>query len=178
MTRRLNVSESGHWRFVVDLYNRPGVSDACLGLQDVFGVDVVLLLMLVSAASEGLSITDADVADADATVRSWRTDVVIPLRHIRRTLKVRAGPESTLELRESVKALELRAERIELAELAAWLSARTGPPSLVADVGGTVRLVVHYYVGRRALTGDEANLVNEASSAIEQGVLAMNSATP
>ena len=41
------------WRFSLNFYRQPGVSDACIALQDGCGIDVNLLLFLFWLASDG-----------------------------------------------------------------------------------------------------------------------------
>ena len=46
-------NETPFWRFSLHFYRQPGVSDACIALQDGCGVDVNLLLFLLWLADEG-----------------------------------------------------------------------------------------------------------------------------
>jgi hypothetical protein len=86
----------------------------------------------------------------ETAICSWREEVVVPLRQIRRTMKTgaRIGREADAEaLRNSVKAIELKAERIELAELAVVLQSLT-PSSGAAgedDFTETIAKVVAFY---------------------------------
>ncbi len=113
----------GLWYFAVALYGRPGMADLCLELQDRHGMDVPLLLWAAwVGAARDHALTPGELAAADAAVAPWRRDVVAPLRAVRRRLKQgplplapTAGSDS---LRDRVKALELEAERLQLAELA------------------------------------------------------------
>ena len=112
--------EGPHWDFALRLYGRDGVAPACLVLQDEAGVDVIVLMMALFAASRGAAAgTVADVAALDAQVRGWRDDVVRPLRAVRRRMKeMRPGGPHIEALRNRIKADELQAEKIELAMLA------------------------------------------------------------
>jgi uncharacterized protein (TIGR02444 family) len=113
------------WHFARTVYGRPGVATACLELQDRFDANVVLLLYAAWAgAVHGIALTDADLAQARSTAVPWHTDVVEPLRHVRRRLKFGPAPApspATAELRARLQALEIDAERLELAALAAVL---------------------------------------------------------
>jgi uncharacterized protein (TIGR02444 family) len=111
------------WHFARTVYGRPGVATACLELQDRFDANVVLLLYAAWAgAVHGIALTDADLAQARSTAVPWHTDVVEPLRHVRRRLKFGPAPSpATAELRARLQALEIDAERLELAALAAVL---------------------------------------------------------
>lgn len=120
---------SPFWRFSLSLYGRPGVGPACVALQDAHGLDVNVLLFSLWLASEGRCVGADDVVAADAAVRDWRLQAVVPLRAVRRFLK---EPPAALDapavaaLRDKVKAVELESERLQqealyaLRPLAGW----------------------------------------------------------
>lgn len=150
-----------HWSFAVDLYKRPGVSDACLWLQDTLGIDInVLLLVLFAASERGVALSPSDIAELDRAVAEWRSDVVVALRSVRRQLK--AGPPPapsplTEALRDSIKSAELRAEQIEQAVLANWIEQNTTPEDLQTPaVGDTLKHVVEFFTSRRGANLDAA----------------------
>jgi uncharacterized protein (TIGR02444 family) len=104
------------WRFSLSFYRLPGVSEACIALQDEYGVDVNLLLFLLWLAGEGRSLSPDEIKTLDEKVRNWRNLTVVPIRGIRRKLKgartlVEAGQQEALRTR--IKALELEAERLQ-----------------------------------------------------------------
>jgi uncharacterized protein (TIGR02444 family) len=114
--RRRAGSEFEFWRFSLELYGRPGVAAACLGLQDKGRADVNLLFFLLYLADRGRLLDPGDVARIDAAVRVWREDVVCALRELRRRMKSGVTgfePLAVERLRERVKALELTAEKLE-----------------------------------------------------------------
>jgi len=117
-----------HWRFSLDVYRQEGVAAHCLELQRRLGLDVnVLLLMLWAAHLWGVAPDAAQIAHADETIRAWRDEVVQPLRQLRTRLKSGPPPApdpQTNALRESVKRLELDAERIQQDRLAQWVAAQ------------------------------------------------------
>jgi uncharacterized protein (TIGR02444 family) len=107
----------GLWDWALTAYARPGVAAICLALQDGHDQNVPLLLAAAWAASEGRTL---DLDRAVAVARAWEADVVGPLRSARRGLKISQSPipDSGREaLRETVKAVELEAERLLLAAL-------------------------------------------------------------
>jgi uncharacterized protein (TIGR02444 family) len=125
----------GLWDWALTAYGRPGVAAICLALQDGHDQNIPLLLAAAWAAAEGRSL---DLDQAVALTRAWDADVVAPLRAARRALKVSHTPISDSgreALRETVKAVELEAERLLLAALEslAW-SGETAPlePALTA----------------------------------------------
>lgn len=104
------------WRFSLRFYRLPGVSDACVGLQDEYGVDVNLLLFLLWCADEGRSLSADDVKALDDKVRDWRNLSVIPIRNARRKLKqartlINSGQQEAF--RAKIKTIELEAERLQ-----------------------------------------------------------------
>jgi len=102
------------------LYAKPGVAAACLRLQDGAGLDVNLLLYACwTAAKGGGRPSPDDWRRLVGETAAWRSQVVEPLRGVRRFLKdVEATPWSA-GLRERVKALELEAEHAGQLEIAA-----------------------------------------------------------
>ena len=134
------ISTDSLWNYAVETYSRSGVQEVCLLFQDAAQVDVnVLLAALYGTYVSGACVEAGLIERMDAAVRAWREEVVLPLRHIRRTMKngARIGAEGEAEaLRTSVKAIELQAERIELAELAVVLQSLTpsaGPAGETPD---------------------------------------------
>jgi uncharacterized protein (TIGR02444 family) len=104
------------WRFSLHFYRQPGVSDACIALQDEYGIDVNLLLCLLWLADEGRLLSADEVRNLDEKVRGWRNCTVVPIRSIRRKLKgVRTlvEPAEQEAFRTRIKAVELEAERLQ-----------------------------------------------------------------
>ena len=102
------------WDWAVAAYGAPGVSEACVALQDSHDQNVPLLLWSGWLAATGRK-PDAETLEAACdTARAWDGVVVAPLRSIRRTLKapipdIDDGPRQAV--RDRVKTLELEAER-------------------------------------------------------------------
>jgi uncharacterized protein (TIGR02444 family) len=90
------------------LYAGDGVPAACLHLQDELGLDVNLLLWCLYAGARGTALTPEMIATADAACDAWRSNVVRPLREVRRWLKT-AGPQAE-PLRKQVLAQEIDSE--------------------------------------------------------------------
>jgi uncharacterized protein (TIGR02444 family) len=106
------------WDYSLEAYARPGVADACLGLQDRLGVDVNLLLFACWVADcGGGALSRDDWRRLSAATSGWRTRVVEPLRAVRRYLKAApahpAAGAIPATLRDRVKGLELEAEHAE-----------------------------------------------------------------
>lgn len=158
------------WRYALAFYAKEGVADACLHLQDDSGVDVVeLIFALYAGAVLRLPIDRALLIEARAAVGSWRQDSVLPLRDIRRRLKVARTdcPESVKEeLRRQVKQAELRAEQIQLALLERWVSGRTATGSdQRVGIAGVVELVLSLSNETRSARSSDAARVIIAAAA-------------
>lgn len=140
------------WAFAA--YGAPGVSDACLDLQDTQGHNVPLLLWAAWAARTG-RVLDQDTLEAACdTARAWDTAAVAPLRALRRTLKGQLhdmDPAARISLREAVKALELTAETHLLAGLEALTPAAGTAPRPALDGLVEVARVWNRVVPRPAL---------------------------
>jgi uncharacterized protein (TIGR02444 family) len=134
---RTQTQTTPFWRFSLHFYRQPGVSDACIALQDECGVDVNLLLFLLWLADDRQLLSVDDVRRFDDTVRDWRNLTIIPIRDARRRLKgaktlVEPGNQETF--RNKVKAVELEAERLQQEALYALtqsgpLGKRAEPPA-------------------------------------------------
>jgi uncharacterized protein (TIGR02444 family) len=113
-------ADTPFWRFSLKFYRQGGVSEACIDLQDGYGVDVNLLLFLLWLASDGRKVSAAEVKAFDDSVRSWRNLTIVPIREVRRKLKGAAtllAAEAQEAFRNKVKAIELEAEQLQQAGL-------------------------------------------------------------
>ena len=117
MAADLERQASDFWSFGLALYDRS--APLCLELQDRGGRDVNLLLLCCWCGMvRGLALQAADLAALEAALEPWRSEVVQPLRAVRRFLK---GDSLAAGLREQVKAAELAAERVAQRRLLAAL---------------------------------------------------------
>lgn len=109
------------WRFSLALYARPGAAAALLALQDRAGADINLLLWALWLGSRGVRLDPAGLAAAEAAIAPLNAAAVTPLRRLRRELR---GVEDAglLALRRRILALELAAERLMQARLAALIA--------------------------------------------------------
>jgi uncharacterized protein (TIGR02444 family) len=148
------------WDFAVALYGRPGVSRACLALQDRCGLDVNLLLFAVWSAVAGPGRLDAPAfTDCLAVTDTWREQVIRPLRAARRASAAGidgVAAEQCAALTSRLKDAELAAERVELQRLAQWAAERgagggAGEPQAVAASN-----LVAYLAAARVAPADAA----------------------
>jgi len=125
----MDVNDHPLWQFSLAVYGAPGVSAACLELQERRAADVNLLLYAAFVGVSGRGRLDpAELARCRAAVRPWSELVVTRLRQVRRALKQDLGAVSAgaaASLRQRLAALEIAAEQLEQIALAA----RLGVPS-------------------------------------------------
>ncbi len=110
--------DKGLWNFALAVYAAPDVADACLALQDRYGCDVSLLLFAAwLSAIHHHRLLPSETSAAASAVREWHSEIVQPLRGVRRRLKSGPAPApsaSSEALRSRLKSVEIEAERLEL----------------------------------------------------------------
>lgn len=106
------------WQFCLSFYQRPGVQDACLALQDEAGADVPLILALLWYEARGGQASWAEMKPLLQETRNWQQAEVLPLRNQRRSTLATVGRGQAYE---TAKAAELAAEKKQLAMIEAVL---------------------------------------------------------
>jgi uncharacterized protein (TIGR02444 family) len=104
------------WRFSLGFYARPGVSDACLALQDSCGADVNVLLFLLWLAHDRRVPAAEELEGILQNTRDWQVEVIAVLRDLRRKMKKGAYGalrDGAVSLRTKITALELEAEHMQ-----------------------------------------------------------------
>ncbi len=138
--------KSSFWNYSISLYRRPGIEAVCLELQRRHGLDVNLLLFACWLSSRGIELDPAALARARKAVVTWQTEVVRPLRALRRRLAARmdradAGtllacwPDQVAKLRQDVLTLELDGEhlaQLALTDIGVSLNATQSPGAELA----------------------------------------------
>jgi uncharacterized protein (TIGR02444 family) len=157
------------WNAVTELYAKPGVSQACLLLQDQLGVDVSFLLTaLFHATRRQVDLTAEDIARLDRYISAWRSGIVLPLRTLRRKLK-EGNPalDSVGELYRQIKDAELLAERLEIDALVQQLGQMSGNRASAPSGRTTVEHIVKYFANASKLGHhvDEA-IIQDAMSVL------------
>ena len=155
------------WCFSLAFYERPGVPDALIALQDRDGFDVNLVLFALWLGISGREPLDSDaLAAAERAAGTLRREMIEPLRNLRR--KLRHHPDGDVQrLRESVKALEIAGEKLvqdRLARLAGSGCAGTCPGGGRAAAHANLAL----YLGGEGICSKEAEVIEEALDAFAQ----------
>ena len=120
------------WDFAVAAYGKPGVADLCLQAQDLHEFDVNMLLYAAWCASEGRVVGAEHWRQLDELLEPWRAAVVRPLRGQRRQWGEQGNDDAPHPLYERAKAVELEAERQQLAVMSGCaddLSESDGSPT-------------------------------------------------
>jgi uncharacterized protein (TIGR02444 family) len=159
--------DEAFWRFSLAFYERPGIADALIALQDCGGFDVNLILFALWLGISGRGPLNGDVlAAAERVAGTLRSEIIEPLRGLRRNL--RHHPDGDVQrLRKGVKALETAGERLvqaRLARLAESGYARTDPGDRRAASHANLAL----YLGGEGSRSKEAAIIEEALDAFAQ----------
>lgn len=116
------------WDWALAVYDRAGVPEACLALQDDHGQQTAYLLWAVYAQP-----SDPVLAAGAELARHWDLSILGPIRAARRALKAQLPPVedgARLALREEVKRIELATEHLLMDSLESLASGpRTGNPA-------------------------------------------------
>jgi uncharacterized protein (TIGR02444 family) len=158
--------DEAFWRFSLAFYERPGVAEALITLQDRDGFDINLILFALWLGISGRGTLGGDtLAAAERVAATLRSEIVEPLRSLRR--KLRHHPDHDVQrLREGVKVLELAGEKLvqkRLARLAGGGRAKTDPGGRRAAAHANLALCL----GRKVVRSKEAVVVEEALDAPE-----------
>lgn len=132
------------WAFMLSVYARPGVAPVCLRLQEAHGLDIPLMLAVLHGGVSGRVPGPEQIRAFDQACRAWRETAIRPLREARRAMKSHdwlASQPRVPDLRESVKAAELAAERVEVDVLEQMLD-DIPPSSGLIEIAGLIGLTV------------------------------------
>jgi len=122
----ITIDREAAWNWIVGYYGRPGVADELLREQQETDLDVVLhLFEQYLCEVRGIRLDAGALAQAQAGISTWRSQVIKPIRNLRRELKTMSGLDtidpSRHGFRESIKGMEVMAERVEFLSLCNWL---------------------------------------------------------
>ena len=115
----MSFKQKDFWEFSITVYAADGVVSACLALQDTYDIDINLLLF---GCWYGCSFGELDESSIDQALdfsRTWKSEVVQPLRDVRVWMKANSMKFKSLDdtqysiLRERIKFDELAAEKIQ-----------------------------------------------------------------
>ena len=160
MPGNVDLPASAFWTFTLGVYQKEGVSPACIALQDRLGLDVNFLLLCLYAGSRGRALTVDDFARVEERAAPWRKNVIHPLRAVRRWLKEQQLLEKAPsdQLRRGVLGYEIDSEGVQQRLMEAALAIPEGAASASAAAGN----LGAYLAWARAKPGDadEADLLS------------------
>ena len=148
----IDLPASPFWTFTLAVYQKEGVSPACIALQDRLGLDVNFLLLCLYAGSRGQALSPEDFARIEERVAPWRTHVIHPLRAVRRWLKEQQLLEKAPSdrLRRGVLGHEIQSEGVQQRLMEAAAPIPEGAPS----ASTAARNLAAYLAWARAKPGD------------------------
>src|SRR5262245_25762061 len=131
MAGGVELSASAFWTFTLAVYQKEGVSPACIALQDRLGLDVNFLLLCLYAGSRGRALASHDFARIEERVAPWRKSVIHPLRAVRRWLKEQQllDKAPSDQLRRGVLGYEIESEGVQQRLMEGVVSIAEGTPS-------------------------------------------------
>ena len=107
------------WNFSVKFYSSKDVAEACLELQEEFGLDINLLLFCLWFSKNHGELGDELLRDVWQFSYQWKKEGVQPLRSGRKWMKAssiairKEQREQFSQLREDIKTKELEAEKFQ-----------------------------------------------------------------
>ncbi len=178
----MSFSQHSFIDFSAQMFRKPGIADACLFVQERYGLNVNLVLFCVWVADcGGGSLTAEHLQEAWRRLADWHKQVIKPLRDIRRVSRNEALgiPEFLRDgFVPQVEAAEQEAERVAqyvLAEFARTLavsaqavSAQAVSAQEVNDRAGAAMTSLMTYMGELDIVSDRQ--LTECLDAILQTV--------
>ena len=116
-------SEISLWNFAQEIYALPKVEQACLTLQEQYHCNIPLLLFCCWSGLNYGALADVRLEQAQALSDALTNTATRPLRQLRREMKSAYDPSwgvaqsEWFTLREQVKRVELRSEKLLLNNL-------------------------------------------------------------
>lgn len=115
----MNNQSQNFWNFSVELYSQARVADACLDLQNSYGLDVNMLLFCYWHGVTLGVFPAKTLEQAWGFSQTWKKQAVQPLRNVRQWMKEQTHAHSTFNLpqfealRTRIKFDELAAEKYQ-----------------------------------------------------------------
>ena len=131
MPGSIDLPASRFWTFTLAVYQKEGVSPACIALQDRLGLDVNFLLLCLYMGSRGRLLSAGDFARLEERVAPWRKHVIHPLRAVRRWLREQQLLEKAPSdrLRRGVLGYEIESEGVQQRLMEATMTVPEGASS-------------------------------------------------
>ncbi len=150
------------WRFSLAFYRDEGVAQACLELQDACGVDVNLLLFLLWMGNTQRRLAVGEIRALNDRLSHWRTEVVEPLRTMRRRPRNDAPLIESAKaefFRNRVKSLELEAERLQQEAMYAMSDRIASDRAASRDEAARANVNAYQNIKGRAFTKESVEIL-------------------
>jgi uncharacterized protein (TIGR02444 family) len=145
------------WCFSLAFYDRPKVAATLLALQDEAARNVNLVLFALWYGLSGRGrLAQHGMDKAEQAVRAIEIEVIAPLRALRRRLKGATDPDIQ-GLRDSIKAIEIEAEKAAQIRLAALAGPRSKGDHLTRLTDAEANLAL--YLGPATDAGPTAAII-------------------
>jgi uncharacterized protein (TIGR02444 family) len=105
------LSEAAFWQYTCDFYSRPGITNACLTLQDQLGLNVNLLLLLCWCEQNNKQLSGQQLDLLIHAVAKWHREYTQPLRELRRKLAL--DDKASVKAKQSIFDVEMELEKTE-----------------------------------------------------------------
>jgi uncharacterized protein (TIGR02444 family) len=164
----MDGAEGDLWRFALAVYGTDGVAEECLSLQERYGADIPVILCALWMARRGNALDPNGIERLIEVSGCWHAEVVKPLRAVRQRMKHGPSPAPrprTETLRDAVKAVELSAERIELAVLADVVAAEFASGAGLDPTGNLHTALAYFAAGKLDADAPTDRLIQAALSA-------------
>lgn len=156
-----NRPEAEHlWDFSLRIYADSAVAETCLELQNRFALDVNVLLFCLWHGRYYGEMPAAVLSAAIAISHTWSSQVVTPLRQARTWMKGRQNSQDYIgarepeynSLRNAIKTLELRAERMQQNKLASLVESCQAIPDLIQEEQVMQKNVLTYVESSKSIS--------------------------
>lgn len=136
------LTDQAFWQFSLAVYARKGIASQCLFLQDTYGANVNLCLLVLWCDSLGLTLSPHDVASLEAKIK--RNDHALQVfRMQRREAKV-AEPDKYEDYKQQELVLEQQQQKL-LVECLIELNTAEVRTSAPDNLSNTQVLIAHYH---------------------------------
>jgi uncharacterized protein (TIGR02444 family) len=152
------------WDWMLQVYPRPGVSEALIALQDREGLNVNALLFCIWLACRNGRLTLDLAEEVERLNTDWANAIVSPVRTVRRVLKASGlvAEDKKADIRKRIQGIELELEELHCALLEQraqpdCADGQTEPEARIELANDNAR---QYFAARRMAAPDRDRVVS------------------
>ena len=112
----MSDDRNSFWAYSLRFYDDPKTQRACLDAQFQLNADINIILYILFKAKSGQRLTLNAIRGAEKNSAPWRSNIVEPLRQIRRSLKKYPyciPDRDQASFRAAIKKIEVTSERLQ-----------------------------------------------------------------